>query len=529
MLTNLLVHTACAIVVTIALLLALIIARHGVPCSSFPCPPGPKPLPVIGNVVHISISEIQHGIRYTVGLQTGGGLIRVRLMGLEVVVINSEKTARVMLDQQSVIYSDRPVLATNKFHGVECNTVMLRYVSELRSHKKIFHHALQTESSLREREIYLRRARTLLASLLDDQGFEAHIQGLVIMRDILSSENDPYVSAVTKLVEILTNGQTPERAAILSAFPFLAHIPAWFPGAKFKRDALHSRKLAQKVLDAPFEFTKLEIVAGIAPQSMVSDCLARIDKRDDREAQEFAIKSAAATAYIEIIQIQSSSMLHAFILAMVLYPEVQARAHSEIDTVVGSTRLPCFEDRPSLPYYVEAIIEMLRWNPVIPLGMYHHIKRTWVIINHWYVVCPFRSKWAMSRDEEKYPDPDGFRPGSHIGSDGSLIADSITNSSIFGFGRRICPGRFTAESMLWAAIVSILATFRIEKAKGVDGREIEVRSRFTTGMAMFVDDVDLSGFVTSSTLQTPRPFPLRICVSFCAKGEVGQRRHLTNP
>jgi len=40
--------------------------------------------------------------------------------------------------------------------------------------------------------------------------------------------------------------------------------------------------------------------------------------------------------------------------------------------------------------------------------------------------------------------------------------------------------------MLWAAIVSILATFRIEKAKGPDGREIDVKEQFTSGLAMFV-------------------------------------------
>jgi len=71
------------------------------------------------------------------------------------------------------------------------------------------------------------------------------------------------------------------------------------------------------------------------------------------------------------LKIQSSSTLHAFILAMVLYPEVQAKAQAEIDTVVGLTRLPDFDDRPSLPY-IEAILrEMLRWNPTLPLGMYH--------------------------------------------------------------------------------------------------------------------------------------------------------------
>lgn len=53
---------------------------------------------------------------------------------------------------------------------------------------------------------------------------------------------------------------------------------------------------------------------------------------------------------------------------MQLYPEVQRKAQEELDRVVGTDRLPRLADRPNLPY-IEAIIkEVLRWNPVSPLG-----------------------------------------------------------------------------------------------------------------------------------------------------------------
>jgi hypothetical protein len=100
-------------------------------------------------------------------------------------------------------------------------------------------------------------------------------------------ENDPYVSAVLELNGILTKGLTPEKSAILLAFPFrkltsipssvaevsaVAHIPTWFPGANLQREALHSRQLAQKVLNAPFEFTKSQIVTNFAShQSIATD------------------------------------------------------------------------------------------------------------------------------------------------------------------------------------------------------------------------------------------------------------------
>lgn len=59
-------------------------------------------------------------------------------------------------------------------------------------------------------------------------------------------------------------------------------------------------------------------------------------------------------------------------LAMVLHPEVQARAQEEIDKVVGHDRLPDFSDRENLPYVRAMILEVLRWKPVVPLGKSVH-------------------------------------------------------------------------------------------------------------------------------------------------------------
>jgi cytochrome P450 len=58
---------------------------------------------------------------------------------------------------------------------------------------------------------------------------------------------------------------------------------------------------------------------------------------------------------------------------MVLYPEVQARAQAEIDSVIGEAigRLPDWDDRASMPYINAVIQETLRWFPVVPLGQYY--------------------------------------------------------------------------------------------------------------------------------------------------------------
>lgn len=53
------------------------------------------------------------------------------------------------------------------------------------------------------------------------------------------------------------------------------------------------------------------------------------------------------------------STLYGFYLAMVLYPDVQRRAQTELDSVVGTDRLPCLEDREKLPYINALVKELL--------------------------------------------------------------------------------------------------------------------------------------------------------------------------
>lgn len=49
-----------------------------------------------------------------------------------------------------------------------------------------------------------------------------------------------------------------------------------------------------------------------------------------------------------------------FVMAMILYPDVQKAAQSEIDRVIGPDRLPELIDRESLPYVTAAMREGLR-------------------------------------------------------------------------------------------------------------------------------------------------------------------------
>lgn len=54
-------------------------------------------------------------------------------------------------------------------------------------------------------------------------------------------------------------------------------------------------------------------------------------------------------------------------------PDVQKKAQHEIDGVVGRDRLPTYDDWDSLPYTEAILREVLRWRPVLPLGVPHRV------------------------------------------------------------------------------------------------------------------------------------------------------------
>jgi cytochrome P450 len=50
------------------------------------------------------------------------------------------------------------------------------------------------------------------------------------------------------------------------------------------------------------------------------------------------------------------------LVALALYPEVQARAQAEVDSVTHGERLPTYDDRASLPLVDAIVKETYRWS-----------------------------------------------------------------------------------------------------------------------------------------------------------------------
>ena len=166
-----------------------------------------------------------------------------------------------------------------------------------------------------------------------------------------------------------------------------------------------------------------------------------------------------------------------FSLAMLAYPEAQARAQAELDAVVGRTRLPSFADYHHLPYIRATVKEALRWRPVDPVGLPHRS-----IEDDWYegmfipkgTVC-IANVWHLNRDPEIYgEDAAHFNPARHLDADGNIIPgppDTKEESHFtYGFGRRLCVGRHVANNSLFIDIAILLWATKMERKKDASGR-----------------------------------------------------------
>ncbi|KAJ8588732.1 cytochrome P450 [Rhizopogon salebrosus TDB-379] len=452
--------------------------------KGLPLPPGPPPLPYIGSV--LGVDADYPWLTYSKWGAKFGEIVYYRLFSEDVVILNSERVARDLLDRRSHNYSTRPQMFSRvlDLFGFEYFSIFLPYSDRWRLHRRIFHQAFRSEAVPSFCSIQMRSAHNMVLNLLhssEEYGTHLHAFSTSIIMSIVYDyatlpRDDPFIAMVERSSEILTRELVPKVACVVGEFPILEKLPSWFPGASFIRGAILQRSLIPQIVDIPFEHVKKNMEAGTAASSMVSDALLRVleKARDQHEAAflEKAVKEASATGCIAASE-TTTSALYVFLLAMVLHPEVQARAQEEIDSVIGKDfkRMPDWSDRASMPYVDAVIRETLRWFPVAPMGIPHGTVDDDVYEGYYIPkgATVIANIWSMARNPEKYPDPTRFIPERHMSkmtSEESPARGPDDISFVFGFGRRVCVGRYVADASLFAAVVNILAVFRVERAPG---------------------------------------------------------------
>ncbi|TDL20079.1 cytochrome P450 oxidoreductase OrdA-like protein [Rickenella mellea] len=464
--------------------------------SNLPLPPGPKPRPLIGNL--LDLPKEYDWLHWAKHKPLYGPISSITVFGQTLILIHSPTIALSLFEKKSSIYSSRPTLT---FGGQMCgweNSLALQpYGHRFRSYRKNIYQLMGTKASVLSQfsELEEKETRRFLRRVLKDpEMLREHVRrwaGGIILRishgyRVEQVGDDPLVDLADEALVQFSLSTTP-GAWLVDVMPFLRYAPDWLPGTGFKRTAERWYKTLCELADKPHAFVKMQMANGTATPSYTSALLEKLEKaRNDgvdaetlRE-EEFVIKWSAASLYSGGAD-TTVSALYGFYLAMVLFPHIQARAQAEIDAVIGGDRLPTLADRERLPYVDAVLKEVLRWNPVAPMGL-PHVNTEDDVYDGYFIPkgsILMANIWQITHDPETYHDPFEFKPERYLGENPEPDSHTLN----FGFGRRICPGKELADTSLFLSIAQTLAAFTISKPISPEtGEEYTPECHYQTGV-----------------------------------------------
>ncbi|TRM66193.1 cytochrome P450 [Schizophyllum amplum] len=443
-----------------------------------PLPPGPR-TSWTGNV---DIPQDYPWITYHQWKDTYGDIVYINKFANPIVILNSMDAIRDLFEKRSGRYSSRPNRTMMQLCGFDWLFSSMLYGSQWKSHRHMFHrHFPSSGANDTYRPLQLRQTHVFLRSVLSHPEsfyYQVRRTTTAIILDIIyghevAEQGDYYVSLADEALEAIIHAGM-FGTFLVDYLPWLQYVPRWFPGAAFKRRARQWKLKSQEMVSYPYQMLASRLQEGIAVPCLVTQELDFQASEDTRGGEsEQVIKNVAATTYAAGSDTTVSAM-RSFFLAMALHPETQAKAQTELDGVCAG-RLPLFSDRPELPYIDHICYELLRWQPVTPLGLARTVgeddEYRGYLIPKGTTIMP--NVWGILHDENRYPDPMAFKPERFEGKTKGDMGQNEIPEAAFGFGRRICPGRFLAFETLWIFVASTLAVYDIRKAVDSNGHIIE--------------------------------------------------------
>ncbi|KAI0325137.1 cytochrome P450 [Cubamyces sp. BRFM 1775] len=448
-------------------------------------PPGPKPLPLIGNLLDFALKELW--LRANTWADKYGDVVYVHIFGQGILFLNTFEATVDLLDKRGGPYAGRPyTVMCSELCGCENITAFAQHGPMFRRHRRLMQYALAPASIMAYRPVVIAETYAFLERMSGSpQDYLRHLKRFIGSQTLstlygytVDSDDDPYLRAMNRTLHLLSNHIASLGAGLwmVDIFPALKYLPAWFPGAGFKRQAATWKRQIEESARLPYEWAKQGLEKDTAASSY---CTVLLEKLTENGAlspdDDLDIRWIAATLYIASLDTNLTLILH-FILAMVRYPHVARKAQEEIDEVLRGSRLPTIDDRPMLPYVDALMSEVLRWTAPAPLGPPHRLDED-DVYNGMSIpkgTLVFANIWRMTRDPELFPNPEDFIPERYLeAADEATAKKRDPRSYIFGFGRRRCPGANFVESSLWLVFAGMLATFDFRKAKDEEGNDIE--------------------------------------------------------
>ncbi|KAL1677171.1 cytochrome P450 [Schizophyllum commune] len=349
-------------------------------------------------------------------------------------------------------------------------------------HRRLVQNVFSKAESRKFTAIKENEARKLVRRILRDPEDWKRLMRLfstaVIMQIMTGQEvkgpDDEYVRIAEDINNAISGGP-PLGASGLDVFPWLKHLPSWCDPTGSTR---YVRKWAHAIHDVqvvPYERVMKEIRAGSAKPSLVADMVLEEEARAQRGESPLLTPER-----IQGIIGATADTLVVFTFAITMHPEVQKKAKAELNAVLGPDRLPEMTDREHLPYIERVVHETFRYGTHLRVGVPRRAMEDDV---HKGMLIPkgsliLTNSTAITHDERVYSEPWKFDPDRYLSKEQGGRGEPMT-APHFGYGRRICPGRFTGENSVFIAIATMLHVLSFDKARDEEGKEITVDAETT--------------------------------------------------
>lgn len=363
-------------------------------------PPGPKGLPLIGNM--LDLADTDKMIKKAQIWADEHGEIFYTKVGLSRLVwLSSPRVVRELMDKKGSIYSSRPPSTMINMVSNEERLNFLPYGPKWRTLRNILHSALNLETSTTYKPVQDFESKQALWEILhakDDMEFSdinrrystSTIMTITYGLRVPTLQHPLYQDILT-IVRHFSLATAPGEW-LVDMVPMLANVVPqfllqnWKSVARkwYKEDSEIYLRLYNKLMD--------DIQKGTAP-----DCFLKDMAREKLQKSPISDTTAAfaAGALIEAGSDATTTALNNVVLACLLYPDIVKGAHEELDRVVGNDRMPEFSDEPNLPYIRAVAKETLRWRASTKIGPVHATtqddwyngyfipKGTGVVLNWW--------------------------------------------------------------------------------------------------------------------------------------------------
>ncbi|KAI0330457.1 cytochrome P450 [Cubamyces sp. BRFM 1775] len=460
-----------------------------------PLPPGPKGLPLIGNLSHLRKPRLW--VAHKQLCDEYGEIAHIQALGHRFVILGSPKVIIDLLEKQSSTTSDRLPISLTPLVGQEFNMSLLGYDVSWKRHRRAFWQAFQPKAIPKYSATQHAVARRFAQKLLDDPTrvqehirytFTAALFKSVYATDVTDSHDWRILlfNIVSESLVAFTAGRY-----VVSFIPALAYLPGWFPGAGFQKVFKRWRAASDRARDGFYAEAMDATARDGSTNSVVAELTERLANEEGLSSseREDIIKNVALSAF-EGGSDTTYSTLQTFFLAMSLNPDAQRKAQEELDLVVGPNRLPDIDDRDALPYISAIVKECLRWHPALPLAVPHCTSQDQEY-NGYFIpsgTLLVANSWACLHDPATYKDPERFLPDRFM-KNGELD-ENVPDPAVyaFGYGRRVCPGRYLAEASLFINMATVLHVFNITPPLDEDGRIIAIKHEMTDAIISYPAD-----------------------------------------